>query len=270
MSEKARQYKPSTVRRLDTLSGNQCCEPNCKKPLVAEDGISIVSKICHIEAASANGPRYNPNMTDDDRRHYDNLILLCDEHHAIIDNKENESKFPKSLLVSWKREHEGKMIYKLRKSSVLKEAVYSIADIELGGEIASGEDMSSFDISNKISYNNLRRNRYTVNEYKVFYPKINSIYDELESAGSFRKEKLLRNIKSIYLKAKGKYIEPDDDELQKLRDHADDIFEEVEDILYNSLVNDNDSILVEDLAFGISVIMVDAFMRCKILERPPI
>jgi hypothetical protein len=40
MSEnKARQYKPTTVRRLDTLSGNECAEPTCSKKLIAEDGM---------------------------------------------------------------------------------------------------------------------------------------------------------------------------------------------------------------------------------------
>lgn len=30
---KARQYKPSTVRRLDILSANQCAFPNCEKKI---------------------------------------------------------------------------------------------------------------------------------------------------------------------------------------------------------------------------------------------
>ena len=54
MKEKARQYKPSTVRRLDTLSGNQCAAPGCTRSLIAKDGETILSKICHIEAASEN------------------------------------------------------------------------------------------------------------------------------------------------------------------------------------------------------------------------
>ena len=97
MTEKARQYKPSTVRRLDILSGNECSAPDCSNKLIARDGQTIVSKICHIEATSINGPRFNPDMTDDERRHFDNLILLCDECHSIIDNPENESDYPVEL-----------------------------------------------------------------------------------------------------------------------------------------------------------------------------
>lgn len=49
---KAREIKRSTLRRLDTLSGNECAHPDCLKKLIAEDGVSIISKICHIAAAS--------------------------------------------------------------------------------------------------------------------------------------------------------------------------------------------------------------------------
>jgi hypothetical protein len=119
--DKSRQYKPSTVRRLDTLSGNECSEPNCNKKLIAEDGISIVSKICHIAAASKEGPRFDKTMTDDDRRSFDNLILLCDEHHVIIDNKVNEKKYPVTLLKTWKAEHEKKIIELLSSKNLLSQ-----------------------------------------------------------------------------------------------------------------------------------------------------
>lgn len=56
MSDKARQYKPSTVRRLDTLSGNQCANPDCDRQLIAHDGETIVSKICHIKLPVKMGP----------------------------------------------------------------------------------------------------------------------------------------------------------------------------------------------------------------------
>ena len=60
MDKLARAYKRITLRRLDTLSGNQCAEPKCNKLFIANDEISIISKICHIEAASKGGARYNP------------------------------------------------------------------------------------------------------------------------------------------------------------------------------------------------------------------
>lgn len=273
MGKKAREYKRSTIRRLDTLSGNQCAMPTCNKPLIAEDGISIVSKICHIEAASDNGPRYNPDMTDDDRRHYNNLILLCDEHHVIIDNKENEDSYPKELLIQWKNDHEGKMIYKLQKSSALKEAIFAISDMDEFDHELSGDTSGAFVIKSKIDYNSIRRNRFLIEEYKVFHSKINTIYTELENNGSFKKEKLLRNIQLVYLKAKGKILGLKEGlkeglELDLIREHADDIFEEVEEQLLTNLGQDDESSYIDDISFAITVVMVDAFMRCKIFEEP--
>jgi hypothetical protein len=100
-----RDYKPSEIKRLFALSRNQCSEPHCTNPIIAEDGLTVIGKICHIEAANKKGPRFNDGMNNDQRRSYDNLILLCDEHHQIIDNKQNESKFRKELLLEWKNKH---------------------------------------------------------------------------------------------------------------------------------------------------------------------
>ena len=100
-----RDYLESDIKRLFAFSGNKCSKPGCSRPVIAEDGITVVGKICHIEAASEKGPRYNEDMSDDDRRSYDNLILLCDEHHSIIDNKRNELKFTKETILDWKNQH---------------------------------------------------------------------------------------------------------------------------------------------------------------------
>lgn len=153
-TNKARQYKPRTVRKLDTLSGNKCAAPGCPRALIARDKESIVSKICHIEAANPKGPRYNPSMSDDDRRHFNNLILLCDECHIIIDNKDNESKYPVQLLKDWKMAHESKQIERLNSNtSLLSQAISAISQCNFDAveQINSGESIP-FDIQSKISY----------------------------------------------------------------------------------------------------------------------
>jgi hypothetical protein len=266
---KARQYKPSTIRRLDTLSGNECSSPDCDKPLIARDDKSIISKICHIEAASSDGPRYNPSMTDDERRDFSNLILLCDECHTIIDNKENENEYPVSLLKDWKDIHQSKIIQNLQtKQSLLKMAIDAIADYDLDDSFDNlTESRSPFNIDHKIQYNMVVRNRPLINEYKVYYNKLSTLYDELETQGSFKKDKLLNNIRRIYLKVKGKYVDKAENEIEAVRDNADNIIEDIEDIL-NCFDGVDQGQFLEDISFGISVVMVDAFMRCKILEEP--
>lgn len=276
MGNKAREYTTPTIKRLFLLSGNQCAEPGCSKALLAKDEKSIIAKICHIEAASEKGPRYRAEMGDDDRRHFDNLLLLCDECHIIVDNKENEGKYPVALLKEWKKNHEGKQIEALSKNtSLLSIAINAIADIDLDDCVNSDDNMSisalhlkSFDIEDKIAYNNIKRNKSWIEEYAVFFTKINPLYDELEKAGSFKKEKLLRNIKLLYLKIKGRYIEDSTKPLEIIQNNADNIIEDIEIELLNRIDKNSCLCCKEDISVGVSIIMVDAFMRCKILEKP--
>ena len=53
-----------------------------------------------------------------------------------------------------------------------------------------------------------------------------------------------------------------------IRDNADNIIEDVQDKLL-IMAEKKTNNCSEDISFGVSIIMVDAFMRCKILEEPP-
>ena len=72
--------KVETIRALFAKSGNQCAFSGCKHPLI-DDENNFISQICHIAAASEKGQRFNLMMNDEERRSYDNLILLCYPHH---------------------------------------------------------------------------------------------------------------------------------------------------------------------------------------------
>ena len=41
--------------------------------MIAEDSITVVGKVCHIEVASSKGPKYRIEMSDDERRLYSNV-----------------------------------------------------------------------------------------------------------------------------------------------------------------------------------------------------
>ena len=94
----------ATVKKLFALSGNQCTNPDCRNKLISGD--SIVGEICHIEAAEKDGPRYNSNSTDDYRRNYKNLILLCPICHTKVDK--DAAFYHTVLLQEWKKNHEKK------------------------------------------------------------------------------------------------------------------------------------------------------------------
>lgn len=265
----ARRYTQPTIKRLHTLSGNQCAQPECNRQLIARDDITIVSKICHIEAASPQGPRWNPSMNDENRRHFNNLILLCDECHSIIDNKANESEYPVELLQKWKSDHEAKMqnAVFVRHPSLLGVVIDAIAEVDFSATMSSDAPLLPFDITEKLTFNNVVRSRALIEEYKVWYTQVSEVYDVLEEQGSFKKEKLLRNVRQVYLTVKGRYVGASQDPMAIVRQHADDIIDEVLEELYATLEGTMTN-CPEDTAFAVSVLMVDAFMRCKILEFP--
>ena len=74
-----------TIKALFAKSGNKCAFSGCDNTLINEDGC-FIGTVCHIEAASPEGQRYNNLQSDEDRRHIDNLILLCPQHHKVTDD----------------------------------------------------------------------------------------------------------------------------------------------------------------------------------------
>ena len=60
--------------------------------------------MAHIVADSESGPRGNSPLKSEQRDRYENLILLCPNHHTLIDR--DEDAFPVELLHAYKSEHE--------------------------------------------------------------------------------------------------------------------------------------------------------------------
>lgn len=98
---------PEVMRELYLLSGNNCAIPNCGSLIIDAKGV-VVGEVCHISAAMPDGPRFDPQMTNEQRRQVSNLILLCRGHHAQVDSKQRREDFPVSVLTKIKRDHEAK------------------------------------------------------------------------------------------------------------------------------------------------------------------
>ena len=91
------------MRALFAKSGNRCAFPKCDHPLIDEDQ-NFVAQVCHIEDAMPGG-RFNENISNEEARLHDNLILLCYRHHIKTNNIE---KFPVKKLREIKSNHESK------------------------------------------------------------------------------------------------------------------------------------------------------------------
>ncbi len=116
-----------TRRQLFLLSMNQCAFPGCTQNIIDDTG-QYIGEICHIEAANSDGERFNPNQTNEDRRHISNLVLMCPTHHKVTNNVEVYSV---EKMRQIKREHESKSYEDER----VKALSLTFTDEELGQEI---------------------------------------------------------------------------------------------------------------------------------------
>ncbi len=150
MARKA--IEKETYRSLFAKTGNQCAFPNCSHPLVDEDN-DFIAQICHIEAATSGGERYNPDMSDEQRRSPNNLIVLCYRHHVKTNN---EKVYTTEVLHRMKQEHERK--WAGRHFELPTDAIDQIIEDELdfwsGLEQKNSNFMAEFDLAMPIKINN--------------------------------------------------------------------------------------------------------------------
>ena len=264
MSSNARNYSELTIKRLYALSGNKCAFPGCPIEFASSINSTNYSNICHIEDAEMGG-RYNPNMTDKQRASFENLLLLCPNHHIETNDT---IKYTIDVLKEIKLNHESYYFNHriISNPSMLANTINAIANISIE-DFQESESLNAIDPMNKISYNSIKRNVALIQEYKVYHQKINSLYDELELQGSLKKERLLNAIKLMYSKIKGNYILDSQNPIEIIKQNSDNIFDDLYNELYTKM--EKSSYWDEDIVLGIRLIMIDAFMRCKILEEPP-
>jgi|GEM_PF-4754733 len=71
----------------------------------AFDELGNFAQVAHINAYSPGGPRYKAGMTEDELNGIDNLMLLCHEHHKMVDD--NADDYPEEVLKRRKADWEG-------------------------------------------------------------------------------------------------------------------------------------------------------------------
>ncbi len=94
--------------RLWAVSGGRCemCNRLLYQDLVFGHDANF-GEMAHIHAVSENGPRYKYGMSKDDKNNIDNLMLLCAEHHHMIDTHPED--FADGLLLRKKKNHEDRI-----------------------------------------------------------------------------------------------------------------------------------------------------------------
>lgn len=135
------------------------------------------------------------------------------------------------------------------------------------------EDLRVYNIPEKITHNQLIKYRYTVEEYSQYGRICEEAFNILDNNNIGIKGKILKDISLLYDECRGdlllRYRDEDLNLMDIIRKHADEIIEYVKEKLKERIImDDNTTILIEDLNIGLIRIICYAFVECKILEKP--
>lgn len=114
MAKQNRVPDPSdaTVLHVYTAAAGRCSFFGCLNYVMQErltGKRAILGNVAHIVAASRDGARGDHPLALSERSKFDNLMLMCREHHDFIDKKESALEYSVERLRKQKKGHESLM-----------------------------------------------------------------------------------------------------------------------------------------------------------------
>nr|WP_321357733.1 ABC-three component system protein [uncultured Draconibacterium sp.] len=119
------------------------------------------------------------------------------------------------------------------------------------------ESVNSFEIERKIIFNELQNSKAIIDEYCIYYKKVDEKYAEFDIQGKNKSYSVLRSIRREYLTLK---------HLNDSEQIFDTVIENVKDKVLAS--SNFIEIPIDELELCVDILVVDAFIRCKIFENP--
>ncbi|MDE5949013.1 MAG: SMEK domain-containing protein [Prevotella sp.] len=117
-------------------------------------------------------------------------------------------------------------------------------------------DMTEFEIEAKISFNNLSiYAKDAIDQYKIYYINVQNIYSEYARQGKTKSMAVLQKLHKIYVSLKSQAS-------------GDALFIAIKNEIINQIDNKNNNLSQEQLEMCVEMLMVHAFMECKIFEKP--
>lgn len=157
-----------------------------------------------------------------------------------------------------------------------EENVESIINIIIGDIVSLSIKVDRLDrtfpskVSMKINHNNLRQKRRIIQEYKSYSSQIEKAYVIADERVINGKQIAMSMLNNMYFDALDKFeIDIFDIEMDKIKEHADDIVDHIikqlRKFVYKS---SNVSLYKEQVEIGINVVVAHAFVECLVLENP--
>jgi hypothetical protein len=124
--------------------------------------------------------------------------------------------------------------------------------------IPNSSQINHFEINRKIEFNNLQNAKGTIDLYKVYYSKLDEKYIEFDKLGTNRSLSVFSVLSNQYIK------------LQNEKQDDIDIFYSVINNVIEIIQKSKNYVEIpyEELEMCVCIIVVDAFIRCKIFKNP--
>lgn len=102
-----------SIKLLWANAAGRCSFTDCNKRLTVEQAAAsapyTLGQMAHIKGEKEKSNRHDKTQTPQQRDDYKNLILLCPNHHTLIDKPENEKIYSPRILTEMKLEHEARI-----------------------------------------------------------------------------------------------------------------------------------------------------------------
>ncbi|WBX36475.1 ABC-three component system protein [Mycoplasma capricolum] len=138
--------------------------------------------------------------------------------------------------------------------------IINILSTKMDNQYEDNNNNKVFNIEEKIVYNNLFSIRNYIYNNASSISKVIKVYEEFEKQGKNISKNVISQISRTYYELLSKY----DDPIKIFWK----IIWNLENIVKNSSNLDIKNISVENISSSLSVIVVDAFMKCKIYKKP--
>ena len=161
------------------------------------------------------------------------------------------------ILFEFIKKELGEEISTVKVDSNLAEIINVLAKEDL--DLKSAKiNTTVFVIEKKINYNNLNGVRELIDDYKIFSVKLNQKYTEFDRGGRNKSTSILQIIRKQYVKLKNE------------KKNSEEIFYGVVENIMKIIEESANykKLPFEELEMCVDILVVDAFMRCKIFENP--
>lgn len=208
--------------------------------------ISISKNAAKLRAQVYNNPNdisFNPNSDI-----YDIGRLLSTVINLDIERQKIIYDFIKKEL--------GKEIDLTKVDSNLTRIINILADENWDSE-TDNYQINAFEIDRKIEYNNLNHAKPLIEEFAANSNRVDKIYKEFDKAGVNKSSSVLTSIRNMYI-------------TNKASKSDDALFFNVINQVTHRIQNSSNYMPTpfEELEMCVNILVVDAFIRCKIFENP--